>query len=403
MDITLMNDSASFADINGFDIFNLQLDSLRTPIYPMIIEAFQRISPNGFYQLIVCFQFIVSAISVIYLYNALEKLSVNTYLIAVVVALYSVSSCVTAWEVYILCESLALSLTTILVYYLVEFYHTTSLKDATYLAALSFVLIYLRPTSILLSCLVLGYILLRCAQKKEGFFAILRKSIPLVIVLASVFMYMNVFQSQHGVKTLSLTLSNQQLVQVIDADIYTGVDASIECYIEEQLILQKESDAEITTLMIAMNTANEFGYDVISAFVTQAILQNPFAYLSNRVSETMNEVAVPFALVPNTASNFFLILVPIRVLAWIVSTPITFMMGFQAALISLIFVICNWIRKKELDLIHLGLFVIIAGTYASAIFGTCAAYARTALQSLPFIILSFTFFADYLIALIKRK
>ncbi|MCI2047555.1 MAG: hypothetical protein LKJ90_07540 [Faecalibacterium sp.] len=394
-------DTASYAEIDGFAIFGGRLDAVRTPGYPFVVEIFQRLFGQGYAGPLTFFQLVVSAVSLCLFYRALRQMGLNETLSFLTFAGSALTISVYGWDRYVLSESLTLSLTFMMIFLLVRFLHTASLRDALWLAADVFAATALRPQSAIFAAILLGFFAVFCLYKKAGIAKLLLSCGCMAVLLAGVYAYALRYESQYGYFGMSTTLPHQQTANLIADGLYARLPD--DTYAEQvEFIRTALDETQDSSLSIGMQLCATYGYETASAYDKAVIRNNLPAYVSARLYALVTSIPEAFASYPPAQTQMpQAILNVVRLLLGVLLLPITFGCGYPACAIAAVLFIRQCAARKPFDFMDFGIVVILAAIYVSVVFSTCGAYPRTALQALPFLILAFARGADALIRKVR--
>jgi len=390
-------DSVEYIGMDGFDLFRFQLNEYRVPVYPLIIEICERLLGQMGLLMVCMIQLVTSFISAIYLFKTFNLFSKKKYVSLVVTMAYACSMVIMGWDKTILTESFSLSLTVFLIYNLVNYLKYKKIKSVIYLAMITIIGTFMRPTYLLYVCIILGFFIARSLfLKKERVIAIkssLVSSIPIMIILVYSFLFYQQFEQ--------FSLSNSLLGQQVDVMAQTclyqyGNDAQIVKTIDE---ITKMDDFISKPFLARSEVMNSYGKVRISEFVNQIKKDNLIAYSKELVKMIGEEANVDFESYYLTKHR------SIAYLFYAYSTfmryTLTFFQGMVIAAICFLIFINRMMKRKIFDWVYFGLFGFITLTYVTSILGTNAEYQRTAITSLPFIILALYLFVINLIDFIQ--
>jgi hypothetical protein len=173
------------------------LDAFRTPVYPIFLA----ITGNTATAHIV--QTLIFLLSIRYIYKTLKLLSSSRKLIVAFSLVYVIHPTLQFYNFQILAESLAISFTSIYLYFVISYLKTAR---AGYCWAFHFImllLVFLKPVFIFLSVISLGILAYNIIHKKQPFKSISVFIISLAVQASVIFCYMSAIHSRYGVYGLS--------------------------------------------------------------------------------------------------------------------------------------------------------------------------------------------------------
>ncbi len=394
-EVYLTPDLYEYININGFDIFSLSLDEFRTFGYPLFIEIFERLFPAP-YNFVGFAQLLISLVSIPFFYKTLKLISDIKPLCLVGTIIYSLSYVVYGWDNTMLSESLALSITVIIIYLLVSYMKAPKVSGIVAVAALLFVGISLKPSCLYMLIIVFGYLFVMTLFNKECRKIHLKSFAIMLIPVLLVVGYASLFNAQYGKFTLSNTTRRQQLTIILwdDYKLYkNGNDAEIITYIDE---FERDSSIEPDEQISAINLSllSEFDGKRIDSFINSVRFGNSsnlIAYIKAIANNVWAELDVEFY--SYFSAGIFSSL--IYAISKLFGLTITFCQGMVIGGLCALAFLDVLLFKKKFDWLKFGIFAFIAGAYALTIFGTNAEYGRTALISLPFMYIAIIQFCDF--------
>ena len=366
--------------INGFNIFRLEVDDWRMPLYPFLFEICERF-PIGVdaKTVVVCIQFICSSISSIIFLNIASQLSNSLMIARMATMVYALSGGVLGWDKVILTESLTLSITIVIIYYLVKYTKSKELKYVRNVCFWMTLSVFLRAAN-LIYVLIIGLffilqVLLYHREKRE------RKKIFSYLGMSCIpiLLYATIFYQSFGVFTLTNSSLNQSFNSVVQSGLYK--DSTNERLIE---VIEEERWDEVY-----IN-----GPDEVKEFVSevrQRHIGEYAKYLFLIVQTNWNE---KFKAPIQWEETPALTLEYLQNVNWM-----SFGLGIVIGFLSLVVWLYISVVNKKCDWLLLGFAGFILGIYFLAIYGTNAEYVRTANNVQPFIVLNIL----YLLNMIKDK
>jgi len=390
-------DSLEYIGMNGFDIFRLHLNEYRVPVYPLIIEIFERLlGQNGL--LIVCMlQLVVSFISSIYLFKILNMFSKKKYISLFITAIYSCSLMITGWEKSIITESFALALTIFLIYNILNYLKFKRIIFAINLSIITTIGTLLRPTYLLYACIIFGFFILQFIfLKKEREIAIkssLISFLPIVLINVYTFLFYQQFQQ--------VSLTNSLLGQQVEVMIETGLyKLSNDDEIVNTINKMAKTESVIPQpYLTRLEIMNLFDRPRISEFVNQIKKNNIIGYSKEIIKIVKEQSNVDFTSSYITKHRITTYL--LYVYSALLRYTLTFFQGMVISVICFLILMYRIMKLKYFDWVYFGLFGFITLTYITSILGTSAEYQRTAITSLPFMTLALYLFLINLIDFIK--
>ena len=392
----IFNDSIGYIWNDFLKIFQGELSG-RTPFYPFIIKLSQKIFQTDYLRFVCIIQNIMWFIAIIYLYKLLSLLIKNKKLVMFFTILYALCPAIIDWNNVILTESIALSGTIIVIYYIVKYLKEPKVTTGAVAIILSFILTFHRPTAIIYVLIleifwIMRFILDRKNIKKDLIcFSISTFTILLIVI------YAIVFHKTYGIYSISDAVPRQHLVVCIDEGFYKNSDN--EQYIKEiEQAFINNPDSSWSRMREVLNKhtlkeTQDFTKECFSKSLPQYInyfirlnIENLSVKFSNYSFKIVNS---KFQLLSSALMKLF--------------EFVTFAHSYLAILIEFILLVYLWIKDKKVPWIHFGLFAFPLIIIVSSFVGTNSEFMRTALCAVPFTYISLAIFADMLFSCRREK
>lgn len=372
-------------DTSSYLVSPFSVSKARTPVYPLLLFLGQKLPDAVFGEFVCCVQFLVSCVSCVLLYQAFRMIGAGSGTAKVLIVLYGFNIAVVPWDGILLTESLALSLTAVYVWFCARLTTNTApvhlLPESLGLAALTLVMLFLRPTFMVLipiSCYLCYY---RAVKSKVlNLKRALAIALIFLLVLACVLGYSGIHAQKYGSFTLSSILSNQQYCHVIELGLYKNIPANeITRFIESR---GPDQDPLLTGYLIS----DTFPAEQASETLTRIIRSDPVSYLTSRFQAYLESVSLPFGRRPHFRSGLAALPgMALSGISFLLLPPIPFGVCLPLAFAALVLCLTVWIKKHRFDVILFGCGGYILLTLASTMLGTTGDYARTALSCFPFL------------------
>ena len=207
--------------INGFDIFKFKVDDWRMPLYPLLFEIFEWIPINVEPKiLVIAVQFFGSCITTIIFFKIAKELSDSLIMTSTATVLYALSGGVLGWDKVVSTESLTLSITVIIIYYLIRYTKDKKLKDAGWGCFWTTISVFLRAANLIYVVIItLFFVLQILLYKKEK--TEKKKILSYVgIGIAPILVYAVLFYQTFGTFTLTNASINQAFNNVVQSGLY---------------------------------------------------------------------------------------------------------------------------------------------------------------------------------------
>lgn len=379
----------SFNRLNGY--------GKRTPLYPFLIWICEKITgENHFLFSTVCVQILISAIAVFFLYKTIYIATDNQLISNIIVILYGCDSCILYWDVSILTESLAISVSIFFLYSIVKYVKDPSFKNGGIAILISLIATGIKPTLAVYSgvCLVLLFLQFFLQKDIRRMILKLASLLGIVILIYIGYSYNNwVHYGTFNLTNLGprhslvpclvtgsyLNYPNQSLVLEID-NIY---NASIEAGNDPR------SWATTTSVMELFGSTERERNVKTKAFTSYCIKTAPGAYLHYLLDNIVRywnsryiSYGALFADISDSSATMFagLILFIQRDLSLVeVGT------GFYMIAFSFFLALYKWFKEKQCPWYYLGVWGTLTVIEASVFLGSYDEFSRLTIYALPFI------------------
>ncbi len=387
----LYDDSPSYIDYKFNNLLKLKLDNSRPFIYPLIISLMKLLFANHYLDFVCHFQYLIWFISLIYLYKLIFLLSKNYKISSIFTILFALSPAVISWNDIILTESLALSGTTIFIYYIVNYIKTNKLSSGILAVIISLILAFHRSTSIILVIFLLCFWLLRFIFEKQNRKKDFKCFVGSLLSMTLIVIYAILFHQNYGIYSISDKMVWQTFFVNISQGYYkSSNNPDFIAKVESAKIKYPGNDvfsiANVSQEVFYQYTLKE-SQEIIN-YCRNKNLKKYIIYITDLIKANSNVKFTGYTYSNGTnASNL-----------WLHNTMpelfniITFAHAYIAILIELILLIYRWIKYKKVPWLDCGLFVFPLAIILSSFIGTYNEYMRTAICTLPFTYLTYVLF-----------
>ncbi|MEG2295216.1 MAG: hypothetical protein RSB96_00530, partial [Oscillospiraceae bacterium] len=406
-------DIHSYMAVNSLNYLKGQLDEVRVPLYPFLMDVAKQIFTETFrFNAIILFQICISFIAIIYFYKALTYVLKNKYIVYAITFLYGVSPAIIGWDKAILTESLALSGSVFFIYLMLNYLHRPNIKIIVQSSILILVLIFLRPTFLILLPIFIVFLIAKFildSSKEEK--AIIKKAIIVPIVVSGMVLgYAFLFYNQFGNLSLSNTLFFQNIFMIVQKDYYKNSNDEGLIKIIDEKILEEKGQFQNAIAAIHENRTREEIHEFISYVNSKSLPQ----IISNNIKTGLRLMDVK--LPQNTYYSFNkyedIFIKQLEVQYYQIDTVwgkvvdlflrgianiITFGQVYLIIACGMIAIFYTMIRHKKILWIECGLISVILLTVVSTIIGTYAEYGRTAVCLLPYCYIAIARGIDFVI------
>lgn len=379
----LFPDSVSYIKYKFREALELKLQG-RTPIYPILIRICKVLFDDYYIQAIIGIQYIIWFISIIFLFKMLKLLIKNINIVTIFTILYALCPAIIGWNNIVLTESIALSATVIIVYYIIRYIKKPKLSTAVSAIIISLILTFHRPTAIIyvvfLEVFWIGRFIFDRENIKIDFKCFIISTISILIII----IYAAIFNKTFGFYSISDAVTRQDLIVCIQEGYYKSSN-------NEQFIKDVDEALvrNIDTWPAMIEVKDKYGDKEIKKITNYCRKQNIsqyFEYISDLAKEHQTIQYYSYLLNMERSG-----------IQRIVNTTfsiITFSHVYVIMGIEFILIIYKWIKYKKVPWIHCGLFGFPFVIVFSSFIGTCSEFMRTSICCLPFAYVSIAIYAN---------
>jgi hypothetical protein len=391
------SDSVSY--FTAINIFNGIIDLYRTPVYPFIIGFFEYLSRDHFIRNLIFFQQVMSFLSIIPFYFISKGIVKNKYMVTITTIIYGCLPLLIYQNVKINPECLSIVGSTLVLFLFVRYVNKPTKFSAISIGFFPFVLIMLKPTYLILLCLVLIFFIVRFIffrqEKTILYWGIFGWFIAAVGVLG----YCEMNKKYNGEFVLSKTTLNNNLANIVISGAY-----------------KQGEDKELITLI---DTTKQSGY-YFSAFIVNNECIDNYKLCYNKFPKYLMPMGdMTFvSSIPNTVnySSERIILFVKKSQHSIIYTKYIFNQVINIIMydkiLSLILILQSiaiifvFFRHKKVAWIHILSVLFIVGQFFTIALGAIGAideWGRLLIPSYPFIILIIASFVRIIISSLDIK
>ena len=380
-------DSTEYLTMDYFGIFLLKPHEYRLPLYSMLINIFDTITPYHCIDLLCSFQFLISIISVFYLYKILGFIEHNKKINLIIVFIYAISNCIYSWDKTVLTESLSLSLTIFITYNFVTYIKTKKYSSLFYVLLFETLGIFLKPV---MATLIFATIIFFAINFRTYIKSLLLTFVPCLIVL----LYATIFYFNYGV----FSISNSHLVNNLDIFVnktnfyQLGFNKDMIDIIDKAKDINSQEYKEYSEIDPIVFLGRNYKYALnkkytnkeILSFINKIKYSYPnliFEYIYNNLENNISEEFIGYGLFGKKRSNKIFDIFPIYI--WEVLLIST---------ILLISLLLDLLRKQKLSELAVFTFLNIFFIFSVLLLGNVnIEMPRLCLLSVPFTFIAISF------------
>lgn len=336
------------------DIFRGIVDLYRTPLYPYVLKFFEYISKDNLVQNVILFQQIISFLSIIPFYFVSRNIIKSKYLIIAATIFYGCWHPILIQNVSLNPESLCFAGSTLMLFLLVKYLEKPEKYTALSLGLFPFILIMLKPTYLILLCVVLVFIIFRFVLFREERKTLYWGLLGWLVSVAGVLGYCELNNRHNGQFTLSNIYvinslahvsasgayrqgGDQEFITIIDATRHAGyytapfilnnysLDNYLKYYKKFPQYLPPTDD-----MLFCLSIPNTVHYS--PARVSQFLKKSQctmiyFRYMMNRAMDIISAYGTLFILFALQSIVIIYAFVKYKKIAWMQSFCILFVLG----------------------------------------------------------------------------
>lgn len=380
----------------NYSFFRLSSYGMRPPLFPLIIRMCKILTGEShFLFATVCVQILISAAAVFFLYKAIFITTDSRLISSIIVILYGSSSCIPHWDVYILSESLSLSVSAFFLYAIVKYVKYPSFRNGTIAILISLIATGIKPALAVYSGVCLVLLLLQFFIQKDMRRSILKLASVLGIVILIDVGYSYNNWVQYGTFNLTnlgprnslapclvtgnyLNYPDQTLVSEIES-IY---NASIEAGNNP---LEWGTTTPIMELFGSTERERNINVSEFTSYCIKSDLGSYLRYLLNNIIKYWNSSYAHNFSRDDIFSSFTNLFARIILFTQCDLSFGEVGTGFYMIAFCFSLTIYMWIAKKQCPWFYLGIWGTITAIEASVFTGAFDDYQRLTVYVLPFI------------------
>lgn len=360
-----------------------EISPSRTPIYPIILGVIGELFGKWIgVWIVVLLQFCLFLYSITCFWKICSFLFKNNKIIFFSTLFYAIYPGFTNWNLYILTESLALSLSVIQLYFLMMVIKSGSKRHLLGSACCLLLMVFLRPSFIyLLPISFVAFLLLFFVSKSLRKVSVLGIVLT-VIITGCMLQYMSAYEEKYGLfSTSDVNVTNQYYLArqygVLDPNVIE--DVRLRDYIKKDLSLNGvKSDSREFLWYNTHKVFENFDVTTVNEAVKASVSNHPGIWLQGLAERCYFAVRHPLFKTPINSWGFILNLIGPSI------NTLVFML-----LLYTIFILYFFTKKKRLPWYSFVLYMIICSNLIVIIIGAQDEYSRLLLPSLPIAVIFF--------------
>lgn len=382
--IILCPDSLDYIRYNFDEVLHMQLQG-RPPIYPLIIAICKRVFCNCYLEAVVAIQYVIWFVSIIFFFKMLKLLTKNIKIVSFFTVIYTLCAAVAGWNNLILTESITLSGTVMVIYFIIKYIKEPKLSSGISAIVISLVLTFCKPTVIIyvmfLEIFWIGRFIFEREHIKVDFKCFIASTISIFIIV----IYAIIFHRTFGIYSISDAIPRQDLYVCIHQGYYkSSNNEEFIKKVEESLEKNKDNEWTVMTDVLVQYSLSEV--KELTSYCKMQNIPTYIGYISDLAKEHQTVEYYNYALNIERSG--------IQRIVYATFSFITFSHVYIIMAIEFILIVYKWIKDKKVPWIHCGLLGFPLVIIFSAFIGTCGEFMRTSISVLPFAYVSMAIYAD---------
>lgn len=373
------------------------IDLYRTPIYPILLKSFEFFSKDNYIENLISFQQIISFLSIIPFYYCAKKIVKNNYLTVLSTAFYGCWNYLLSYNINLNPESLSIAGSTLMLFLFVKYVEIPKRTTLISIVVLSFVLIMLKPTYLILLLIIFIFLIARLILFREEKRILYWGMLSWFIAVSGVLGYCEMNSRFNGEFVLSKIALNNSLANVVLSGAYLhGEDKELIALIDSS-----KSQSIYTTVFLLNNESSDEYKLSNSKFPSNlpptknlifcSSIPDIENYSSDRLHQFVKKSQYTSTYMEYIIKRFIRVLTSYKIL-------FIFIVG------ELLFILYAFIKEKKIawSLVFSILFVL--GQFATIVIGGIEHWGRLLIPSYSmFIIITATFFSIIISSLDRDK
>lgn len=376
--IQIYPDSGGYLAI-GQDYINLQINFIRTPVYPLLCWLMQAVSgPYALYAISVV-QILFYLISVWMFYKISDMLIQSKTIAYVISLIYVVHPSIFAWTTTVLTESLAISLSVMLLYLVLFFAKNQKWIHILYMVILSVIMLLLRPSFIFIIPLLLVYFLYYLIKDNKIIYV--WGLVGVLFISASYIGYSYLYKIKYQVFTTSCVgTMNQYWILRINhmIDVKNIEDKNMQDDITK---FQTKDIDKCNFCSEFYELSEKYGFITIDNYVKSVISKNKISYakiVSKSIYKNKGKNVMSY---PKTCNALFCSF--IKLFTYIIN--ISFNILFILVILYFLYIVHFIIKKRNIPIVLFFLWAWVCANIVIAFIGSPGAYNRLMAAAYPVI------------------
>jgi hypothetical protein len=378
------------------NIFQGQVDILRTPVYPYFIKMIKLFGNNSLIQNIIAVQAIISFLVIIIFYKIACFVFRNRAVILIATLIYGIMPSIINFDKCILTESLSIDATVVFMYFIISYLKRPAIWKAILFTLYIFLTIMLRPSFVILLPVMILFWILRILFIKAEWKNCLSGIAASIVCVMLIFGYSRLNFVNNGYNGISVVSNINQLDVIINANMYLdGNDSEITESIKSNLTEPHGPYNSMYNILI-----DKFSHDRIAQYLRSCVKNQPGVYIKDALKKmvTLSKSTTRAVYVSTKGGLSGRLLSPLSHFL-----SINFLIIYVLIFFDFIYIVVRMIRTRQVHWFRIILLLIIATQLVTIIIGAQGEYKRLFVIVLPCVIILLFSYADMLVSSFNKK
>lgn len=385
----------------GEKLLGGQLDSFRTPVYPLFLQLVKFLGGEArLLENVILVQKVISTIAIVLFFYCLCMITKNKAIPVIFTVIFALNFYTFSWDYCMLTESLAISGGILFIYLILKYLHRPSMARAIVTSLLSFLLMMFRPSFLILMVIVLVFWALRLLFSTIDRKAALSGLLAMILCFGMVqgYSYLNHVQNDYkGISTVTTNINNLHLL--INGNIFENP-----AYPEISAYVKKVKNGEA----LVKDVSDEFGLSTVKLYVEDTIALHSKEWIEQaitRITRTLpqkinkNYVKAPLNEMNQIQKDR---LTSVKTAYNDMLYGFNYLLCYILAFTALIYVLYKWMRTKKIQWIVLGITSFIISHLFVSAYGSMAEFSRLAVPIIPFLFCLLAYYAHLLVEAVNK-
>lgn len=390
-------DTATYLDA-GINLLNGHIDMMRTPIFPLFMQACLKLFPQSMNIAFPIIQNAIFIMSIFFFHKICTHFIKNKYIQFFTCLIYACVPSIASWEYCVLTETFSIVSVVIFVYLIVLYLEKKSYKYLVITSLFIFIMVMIKPGFIFIFVIFLGFLILNFILTKLERREMIIGFVSILLSLSLVFAYTQINEIQNHVNGISIVTDINDFSNIVFSGIYkNGSDIEVIEAVDE-LILNGTHPVraayEVELIYRSYDPVNRIG-----SFNKEVMQKYRKEFLLYTINKFITIYDLPINIKYAAISDKYGDYIPKINLF---DLNLNFFCVYFLLIIEIVVIILQWIREKVPPWGNIGIFFIIFMQVVVIIIGAQGEFSRLICPILPLIIIMIFKNIDKLIGVIYK-